>query len=47
MHYLGLLGIEEKRTKLCFSGGSGDKLENGAEDMDGTIKFDGFVVLWE
>ena len=41
-----LLCIDKEGTKFSFGGGRGDKFENGADSVDGTIEFDGEIITW-
>ncbi len=43
----GHLGIEEQGTQFDFGGRCGDKLEDGASDVNSAVKFDWIIIDWD
>ncbi len=42
----GLLGVEEQGTQFGLGGRCGDKLEDGASDVNSAVKFDWITIDW-
>jgi hypothetical protein len=42
-----LLGIEEQGAQFGLGGRCGDKLEDGASDVNSAVKFDWITINWD